>query len=174
MKITNIPFLIILAVCSQFAKKYELALKSLIFILIIIALSFLAAGCSSTNENIEPSQYDINGTWTGSGDFSISYLTAPAQMDLELIFNNDKFVELSYILDINGSSSEELFDDGSVTTRDNEIFVDIYNTSRDGTNRVKVFTFNGTILNETTAIGSLLYVFRDSKDRGIFTLIKKP
>ena len=46
MKITNIPFLIILAACSQFANKYERALKSFIVLLIIIALSFWAASCT--------------------------------------------------------------------------------------------------------------------------------
>ena len=57
MKITNITFLIILAACSQFAKKYERALKSLIVILIIIALSFWAVSCSI----IKPKTTKIDG-----------------------------------------------------------------------------------------------------------------
>ncbi len=57
MKITNIPFLIILVACRQFAKKYELALKSFIVMLLIIALSFWAASCTI----VEPRAIRIDG-----------------------------------------------------------------------------------------------------------------
>ena len=63
------------------------------WVIIILLFIWVIASNGCTPKTVEPNQYDINGTWTGSGDFTISYLPTPAQMDIELIFSNSKFIE---------------------------------------------------------------------------------
>jgi len=137
-------------------------MKKLLFTIIILSLF------SCSKETIILSEYDINGVWTGSGDYSLSYLPEPVNMDIEFVFNNNEFIKFYH--DVVGTI--ETLTDGKLIRTGNEIYIEIFKTSADGTNRSLLYTFTGSILNESTIVGSLVLVWRDMGDNGDFILRK--
>ena len=136
--------------------------------LVLIGIFILGLFASCSKESTSPIEYDINGVWTGNGDFTVVYHTVvprfvPGEMDIEFIFSNGKFIKLSYNLLLEGNYYEDTRNDGVLTRTGNEIYIEIFNTSKDGT-RAKRWTFTGTILNENTIVGSLTTVREDVED----------
>ena len=137
-------------------------MKKLLFTIIILSL------LSCSKETTILSEYDINGVWTGNGDYSVFYSQEPLHMDIEFVFNNNEFIKFYHASD----GAIETLTDGKLTRTENEIYIEIFKTSKDGTNRALLYTFTGSMLNESTIVGSLLLVWQDVGDNGDFILRK--
>jgi hypothetical protein len=138
----------------------------------LVVLFALFALFSCSEESIEPIEhlvYDINGVWKGNGDFVISQFPKPGEMDIEIIIISEILWQFSYNLLLDGVYFEEKYHDGTLSRTGNKIDIEIFKTSKDGTNRVLLLTFIGTITGDTIS-GTLLFV--RGGDSGDFKLRK--